>query len=593
MTIVEALPLVHNSHSNASAQFTPALSSRILEAETREIRGNVLMSLITWNDYFVTGIDIIDEQHRWLIDLINQAAPMLVLPYAASHQAADDLLDRLADYAVFHFRTEDRLMAEYAIDPRHSEHHQRSHGEFAVRVTEMRQRYQTNGDISGGELLTFLANWLVFHILSDDKVLTRQLKAIQGGSRPEEAFDKAEGKQSDPAQQAQTRALIDLYQLINVQYSHLQAAHQELEDHRHHLEELVSRRTMQLAQARDLAEAASRAKSAFLANISHEFRTPMNAITGMNWALLRQIEDPAQREKLQIIANAAQHLQTMLAEVLDMVKLESEQLSLEPLDFNLGALLERCCADARNNAAAAGLGFSYTPASNLPEMLHGDARRISQMLGHLLSNAVKFTAHGQVSLRVSVSGEAAAMDLHLEVEDTGRGIASQDIDRLFQPFTQVDTSTTRAQSGAGLGLALCKRLANLMGGDLSVRSQPGQGSQFRLDLPLQAPLSVHTNTGSGEPAPTGTGPAQAESTQAIDWNAMQHILKHLEDLIADDDIRALALWHEHGAALQACLGPAASHIEHELSLYNFEAALCALHKATANLSSTPAVSKLQ
>lgn len=548
------------------------------------------MSLITWNDYFVTGIDIIDEQHRWLIDLINQAAPMLVLPYATSHQAADELLDRLTDYAVFHFQTEDMLMTEYAIDPRHSEHHRHSHGEFAARVAEMRQRYEADGDISGGELLTFLANWLVFHILSDDKVLTRQLKAIQGGNRPEEAFDKAEGKQSDPAQQAQTRALIDLYQLINVQYSHLQEAHQELEEHRHHLEELVTRRTAQLAQARDLAEAASRAKSAFLANISHEFRTPMNAITGMNWALLRQIKDPTQREKLQIIANAAQHLQTMLAEVLDMVKLESEQLTLEPLDFNLKSLLERCCADARNSATAAGLEFSYSPAPNLPDMLHGDARRISQMLGHLLSNAVKFTARGRVSLRVSISGEAAAMDLHLKVEDTGRGIASEDISRLFQPFAQVDTSTTRAQGGAGLGLALCKRLANLMGGDISVQSQPGQGSLFRLDLPVQPPLSTHTT--SGETAPFGAGPAHTDAAQALDWTAMQHILQHLHDLIADDDIRALALWHEHGSALQACLGPAASHIEHELSRYNFEAALSALRKAIADCSDTPAASKL-
>jgi hemerythrin-like metal-binding protein len=549
------------------------------------------MSLITWNDYFVTGIDIIDEQHRWLIDLINQAAPMLVLPYASSNQAADELLGRLTDYAVFHFQTEHRLMAEYAIDPRHSQHHQHSHGEFAARVAEMRKRYEADGDVSGGELLTFLANWLVFHILSDDKVLTRQLKAIQEGSSPEEAFDKAEGKESDPAQQAQTKALIDLYQLINIQYSHLQAANQELEKHRHHLETLVTQRTAQLAQARDLAEAASRAKSAFLANISHEFRTPMNAIAGMNWSLLHQIDDPAQREKLQIIAKSAKHLQTMLAEVLDMVKLESEALTLEPLDFSLKALLARCCADARNNAARNGLEFIYAPASNLPDMLHGDALRIGQMLGHLLSNAVKFTTLGCVSLSVSVTGEADAMDLHLEVEDTGQGLSREDIGRLFQPFEQVDVSTKRTHGGAGLGLALCKRLANLMGGDISVQSEPGKGSRFRLDLPVQPPVSTHA---ASEKTAVGSAWNPSDGDVAvIDESEVQRTLKHLQDLIADDDIRALSLWHEHGATLHACLGAAASHIEHELALYNFEAALVALNKAIASTADASATSVAQ
>ncbi len=304
------------------------------------------MSLITWNDYFVTGIDIIDEQHRWLIGLINEAAPVLVQPYAISHETADRLLDRLTEYAVFHFQTEAQLMTDNGIDRRHSEHHLASHGDFAAHVGEMRERYERTGDISGGELLTFLANWLVFHILSDDQVLARQLIAIRKGSAPGEAFEKAEGKESDPALQAKTQALIDLYQLINLQYSNLQSVYQELDEHKHHLEDMVAQRTGQLAQARDLAEAASRAKSAFLANMSHEFRTPMNAITGMSWSLQQEVRDPAQREKLQVIARAAQRLQEMLAEVLDMVKLESEQLTLEPVDFSLRALLAHACRDA-------------------------------------------------------------------------------------------------------------------------------------------------------------------------------------------------------------------------------------------------------
>ena len=540
------------------------------------------MSLITWNDYFVTGVDIIDEQHRWLIELINRAAPVLVLPYATSHQTADELLDRLTEYAVFHFNTEDQLMAEHAIDPRHSQHHQQSHGEFAARVGEMRQRYEDVGDISGGELLTFLANWLVFHILSDDQVLTRQIKAIRAGETPEAAFDKAEGNQVDPAQQAQTHALIDLYQLINVQYSHLQSAHQELEDHRNHLEELVTQRTAQLAQARDVAEAASLAKSAFLANMSHEFRTPMNAIAGMSWALLKQIEDPVQREKLQIIAKASQHLQTMLGEVLDMVKLESEQLTLEPVDFSLKSLLEHCRAEAAAAASAKGLALTTHYADDLPDMLHGDARRISQMLGHLLANAAKFTAHGSIALRASVSGAAHVQQLHLEVEDTGTGIGSKDIGRLFRPFEQVDASTTRSHGGAGLGLALCKRLANLMGGDIGVRSRIGQGSVFRLDIPVQPPLSSHASNTAAPANDTAQARGSVPGAEKGDLE-IRNNLSTLRALIAEDDIRAVSLWHQHIGQFQPLLGAASARLEHELTTYNFEAALAALDSALASV----------
>ena len=538
------------------------------------------MSLITWNDYFVTGIDIIDEQHKWLIDLINRAATVLVLPYETTHAAADELLDQLTEYAVFHFQTEEKLMAECGIDKRHGDHHRESHGDFATHVMEMRQRYEETRDISGGELLTFIANWLVFHILSDDQVLARQLKGIDTGLSPENAFEKAEGTDSDPAQQAQTQALIDLYQLINTQYSNLQAAHQELEEHRHNLEEQVARRTAQLAQARDLAEAASRAKSTFLANMSHEFRTPMNAITGMSWSLQKEIDNPHQREKLQIITKAAQRLQEMLAEVLDMVKLESEQLTLEPLDFSLHALLDHCHTEATTAAAAKGLELITEYRPDLPDMLHADARRIGQMLAHLLSNAIKFTERGRVTLRASVVPETPQqMRLHLEVEDTGCGIAAGDLDRLYLPFEQLDGSSTRTHGGAGLGLALCQRLARLMGGDISVQSKPGKGSIFRLNIPVRPALSSHATDSAETKTLSPTAPANIST----DWQDVREKLSVLRPLIAEDDIRSLSLWHVSADYMQAALGPAAAHIEHELATYNFEAALAALDEALASL----------
>ncbi|MDQ5945713.1 MAG: hypothetical protein QG619_1135, partial [Pseudomonadota bacterium] len=129
------------------------------------------MALMSWNENFVTGIAVIDEQHQWLIDLINDAAPVLALNYNRNHVRAERLLDELVNYAVFHFDTEDRLMREYRIDPRHHEGHLQSHGKFATEVVRMRAAY-SNGDApSGGALLTFLANWLVFHILGEDQAL--------------------------------------------------------------------------------------------------------------------------------------------------------------------------------------------------------------------------------------------------------------------------------------------------------------------------------------------------------------------------------------------------------------------------------------
>lgn len=542
------------------------------------------MSLITWNDYFVTGIDIIDEQHRWLIGLINKAAPILVQPYALTNQAADELLDQLTAYAVFHFQTEEELMAEYGIDPRHSEHHRASHADFAAHVREMRDHYERTGDISGGELLTFLANWLVFHILSDDQTLGRQLTAIRNGKKPSEAFENAEGRGSDPAQQAKTHALIDLYQLINLQYSNLQSVYQELDGYRNHLEQKVAQRTSQLAQARDQAEAASRAKSAFLANMSHEFRTPMNAIAGMTWSLLQQIQEPALREKLQIVAHASERLQEMLGEILDMVKLESGELTLEPVDFSLHAMLRHAVAAISADAEAKHLNFVSELAPELADMLHGDGRRISKMLGQLLSNAVKFTDEGEIRLRAEIRRtDDIPLLLVLSVSDTGKGIAKHDIERLFHPFEQLDASRTRAQGGAGLGLALCRRIARLMGGDITVTSEPERGSQFVLTIPVHPALAIH--------APVEVDNATACAAQRVRTAGKGSLAEALEcvqclrPLIAEDDIQALHRWNECAEVLNATLGHEAAEIRRELEAYNFEQALVLLDGALASLQS--------
>ncbi|HEX5803886.1 MAG TPA: bacteriohemerythrin [Azospira sp.] len=556
------------------------------------------MSLITWNDYFVTGIDEIDSQHRRLIDLISRSARVLVLPYEAAHTTADKLLDTLTDYVIYHFDTEARLMSEHGIDPRHSEHHLREHADFVARVGEMRRRYEQEGNISGGELLTFLANWLVFHILADDQVLGRQLRAIRAGHGPDEAFESAEGSEADPAQRAQTRALIDLYQLINVQYAHLQAANQELEMHRGRLEELVARRTTQLAEARDLAEAASRAKSAFLANISHEFRTPLNAIVGMNWVLLQQIADSGQRDKLQLIARASERLLGMLDEVLDMVKLEAEQLTLEPVDFDPRTLIERQAAHLAAKAEARGIETALEISGALPGRVRADAARIEQIVDHVLDNAVKFTARGRIALRAEMRPPAAGGDagaaplLCIDVEDSGCGIAADQLPKLFRPFAQANGGTARTHGGTGLSLALCKRLALLQGGDIEVDSTPGRGSRFRIELPVRVVVGDALDAPSPSDAsatPATTSPATAAIGEpdggappdAAAQLVAGDLLARLRALVAEDDSRALTLWHESRPLLQACLGAHAAQLERALAGYDFQAALVVIDAVPA------------
>ena len=220
-----------------------------------------------------------------------------------------------------------------------------------------------------------------------------------------------------------------------------------------------------LRQARDQAEAASRAKSAFLANMSHEIRTPMNAIVGLTHVLRRGLIEPAQADKLGKIAAAADHLLGVINDILDISKIESGKLVLEQSDFDLEALLARVCAMVAERAREKGLELVIDADARLG-MLRGDATRLSQALLNYLGNALKFTERGRIVLRARpVETGADRGRVRFEVQDSGIGISAEAIGRLFQAFEQADSSTTRHYGGTGLGLAITRRLARLMGGD--------------------------------------------------------------------------------------------------------------------------------
>lgn len=220
--------------------------------------------------------------------------------------------------------------------------------------------------------------------------------------------------------------------------------------------------------------------------MSHELRTPMNAIMGMTTLARNQATDPALIHRLTVIDSASHHLLAVINDVLDISRLEANRLTLECRDFSLGEILESIDEQLGHKAANKGLQLliEVAPESRaLP--LYGDPLRLGQILFNLVDNAVKFTDLGMVSLRARlIERGPGCMQLNIEVQDSGIGIASQDIGRLFSVFEQADGSLTRRYGGTGLGLVISKRLAQLMGGDISVSSQLGKGSTFLLNVRL-------------------------------------------------------------------------------------------------------------
>jgi PAS domain S-box-containing protein len=230
--------------------------------------------------------------------------------------------------------------------------------------------------------------------------------------------------------------------------------------------------------ARDRAEEATRAKSAFLANMSHEIRTPMNAIIGLVHMMTRDTLDTLERERLAKINDAARHLLQVINDILDLSKIEAGKMTLEDIEFSLDAMLSGAFDMVNGRAREKGLEL-VLDTDHLPARLRGDPTRLAQALINLLANAVKFTASGWVRLRGELLRETADyLEVRFEVQDTGEGIARERHEQLFEAFEQADSSTTRRHGGTGLGLALTRHLASMMGGEVGMSSTPGGGSTF-------------------------------------------------------------------------------------------------------------------
>ncbi len=512
-----------------------------------------LAEFVRWTPDLETGIPAVDRQHRGLVERLNQIAPLLALNDPGQRQVVDTTLDALVLYAAEHFQTEEALMDRYGVMEESASHHRKTHADFVYKVTSMVQANRQGKGPTGSELLSFLAGWLVYHILGEDQALARQLHAIKGkGLSPAYAFHQAIGGRLVPKSSAMVRSLVDSYQMLSERIAELAHTNEDLEDK-------VRGRTAELELARGAAEAGSLAKARFIRAISHELRTPMNAIQSHALILEQSGLSGMAEESAREILQASQLLLDRINSLIEFSQQDPE-MTVEPTRiFCMQHLLKNTLTVPFRQAKAKGLQAKLVLDAELSQAYLGSVETLKNMLHPILDNAVRFTKKGQILIRIAPTKQG----LSFRIKDSGPGIDENYQNRLFEAFTQGDERLSRHHGGMGMGLALAARLAGQVGAELWLESSSSQGSCFVLDVPLSAaeradcpPVAWSDDSWVGRSEAQATpesGPGRGKGRFPDDQERGQ--LEQLLALLEVNDTAAATLCHEIDQPLIDILGP--------------------------------------
>lgn len=473
------------------------------------------LEIFPWNENFDTGIALIDEQHRKLVDLLNHLVRHIA--HQSTAMELDAIFEEIKDYVAFHFTSEEDIWKDYFEGDTWERWHRQSHIDFVAEVSLIEQRVSDKPkDETLLEIVKTLTHWLARHILDSDKRMAKVVLALPSGISLARAKEAANEEMT-----GSTKLLIDT---VMTMYDKLANSTVQMS------REIQKRKAVEeeLRLSQQAVEAASRAKTAFLAHMSHELRTPLSIILGYTDLLHG---DPAlsgqQREMLNIVRRSSEHLREVIHDVLELTKIEAGhvQLSLHP--FNLADTARDIIEMFALRAQEKQLSLRLTTAQDFPVCVVSDEFKIRQILINLISNAIKATAQGHVTLHLTANPTAHPPTMLLTVEDSGIGIDPQDQERIFLPFEQAIGAPRH--EGTGLGLPICRQFVTHLQGRIDLRSVSGQGSAFAVELPL----TVANPTGL-----LGTGSDRGAVVRLAPGTPIPTVL------VVDDDPDSLALLTE-------------------------------------------------
>ena len=368
---------------------------------------------------------------------------------------------------------------------------------------------------------------------------------------------------------------------VLTEITHTRELMETLGRQRETLEEQVHARTAELLLAKDAAESASVAKSRFLSTMSHELRTPMNAVIGFATLLAEKEQDPARKRQLQRIQGAGKDLLELVNRVLDFARADAGTLALESVPFEVEPILQAASELLRLGVSGRPVSWHVGTVEDVPAELVGDGRRIREVLLELVENALEYTASGSITVELRAEQDATGVELMFAVRDTGCGIGNSSAERLFGAFEQADASNTRKHGGIGLGLALARRLAALMGGSIGAEPNPGGGSTFwfRLRVRASAQPAGHIHWSAPEPLAQGQGEGCASRTPALgpeERERLRAACAEISALLREGDLDACNLLQAHAPLLQATLPAHAPRIVEAVESFDFDTALATL-----------------